>query len=175
MLIFNLNEAIILLERTPRILNAMLSGLPDKWLYANEGPETWSPFNIVGHLIHGEKTDWMVRARIILEKGTAQPFKPFDRFAQFEESKGKSITDLLEEFERVRKENLQALKQLNLTSADLRKKGIHPDFGEVTLKQLLATWVTHDLSHIRQIARVIAKQYKTEIGPWAKYVPVVNE
>ncbi len=175
MLIFNLTETIILLERTPRVLNAMLSGLPDKWLYANEGHETWSPFDIVGHLIHGEKTDWIARTRMILEKGTSQPFKPFDRFAQFEESKNKSISDLLEEFEQLRKENLHALRQLNLTPADLQKKGLHPDFGEITLKQLLATWATHDLSHIRQISRVMAKQYKTDIGPWAKYLPVVSE
>lgn len=172
---FILEEAIQVLNTTPRVLSELLSNLPASFTYAHEGPETWSPFDILGHLIHGEKTDWILRTRIILEDGKSRSFPSFDREAQFKDSKGKSLSMLLDEFKRLRKANISYLKQQNLTETDLAKTGVHPDFGEVTLKQLLSTWVVHDLSHLRQIARVLAKQYKTEIGPWEKYLPVVYE
>lgn len=172
---FDIEEAIQILETTPNVLTAFLSNVPATWVDVNEGKGTWSPFDILGHLVHGEKTDWVARTRIILEEGESKTFQPFDRFAQFEESKGKSLATLLEEFEALREKNIQYLKGQTLTVSDYEKTGIHPDFGEVTLKQLLSAWVVHDLSHIRQIARVLAKQYKTEIGPWEQYLPVVYE
>ena len=175
MINFNLKEATEILERTPAVLISLLSGLSDKWIYNNEGGESWTPYDIVGHLIHGEKKDWIQRTNIILEHGEDKPFEPFDRFAQFKDSEGKTLNDLLEEFEKLRKVNIDVLNNLNLEKKDLNKKGIHPEFGNVTLKQLLSTWIVHDLSHIRQIARVMAKQYKNEIGPWEKYLRVTNE
>lgn len=175
MIQFELTEAIRILERTPGVLKSLLSDLPDRWIYHNEGENSWSPFDIVGHLIHGEKTDWIPRAKIILNNGEEKPFVPFDRFAQFNESEGKTINQLLNEFEMLRFKNLQLLKGLALKKGDFQKKGIHPEFGVVTLQQLLGTWVVHDLGHIRQICRVMAKQYKDDIGPWEKYLPVVNE
>lgn len=175
MINFNLKEATEILERTPAVLISLLSGLSDKWIYNNEGGESWTPYDIVGHLIHGEKKDWIQRTNIILEYGEDKPFEPFDRFAQFKDSKGKTLNDLLEEFEKLRKVNIDLLNNLNLDGTDLDKKGNHPEFGSVTLKQLLSTWIVHDLSHIRQISRVMAKQYKNEIGPWEKYLRVINE
>ncbi len=172
---FEINEAIQILETTPRVLAVLLTKLPEGWIAANEGPDTWSPFDILGHLIHGEKTDWIPRARIILEEGTSRPFPSFDRFAQFKDSEGKSLRELLDEFEQLRTQNIEFLKRLDLAESDYAKTGLHPDLGEVTLRQLLSTWVVHDLSHIRQIARVLAKQYKSEIGPWKDYLPVVDE
>ena len=172
---FNLKEAIEILERTPAVLISFLSGLSDRWIYNNEGGESWSPYDIVGHLIHGEKKDWIGRTKIILEHGEEKPFEPFDRFAQFKDSKGKTLNDLLKEFAKLRTENIEVLNKLNLNEIDFNKKGIHPGLGSVTLKQLLSTWVVHDLSHIRQISRVMAKQYKDEIGPWGRYLPVMSE
>jgi len=172
---FNLIEVMEILERTPAVLISLLSGLSDRWIYNNEGGESWNPYDIVGHLIHGEKKDWIQRTNIILEYGEDKPFEPFDRFAQFKDSVGKTLNDLLEEFTKLRKENIEVLNNLNLDEKDLNKKGIHPEFGNVTLKQLLSTWVVHDLSHIRHISRVMAKQYKNEIGPWEKYLRVINE
>jgi hypothetical protein len=172
---FNLKEATEILERTSTVLISLLSGLSDKWIYNNEGGESWNPFDIVGHMIHGEKKDWIQRAKIILEYGEEKPFEPFDRFVQFKDSEDKTLNDLLEEFAKLRKENIDVLNKLNLDENDFNKTGIHPDFGKVTLKQLLSTWVVHDLSHIRQISRVMAKQYKNGIGPWEKYLPVINE
>lgn len=170
---FNLDEAINILARTPQVLEQLLAGLPDHWLTQNEGPETWSPFDIVGHLIYGEQTDWIPRAQLILE-GNRGTFDSFDRFAQFEASKGKSMDDLLAEFNILRRENIRILSDMQLGESELKMVGRHPDFGEVTLSQLLASWVVHDLGHIRQIVRVMAKQYKTEVGPWEKYLTVVN-
>ena len=167
-------EAIEILDQTPRTLKSFLGHLSEQWLYNNEGEGTWSPYDIVGHLIHGEKTDWMPRLQIILSDAEHKTFEPFDRFAQFENSKGKSLSQLLDEFERLRQNNLITLKDLNLTDTQLERKGIHPEFGEVTLSQLLSTWVTHDLAHIAQISRVMAKQYKTEVGPWVSYIPILN-
>ena len=170
---FDLNKTTDVLERTPKILEDLLSGLSDDWIVNNEGDDTWSPYDIVGHLIHGERTDWMVRLEIILHKEDKN-FIPYDRFAQSKESKGKSLQQLLSEFTLLRKENLQKLKSLNLTENDLNKTGIHPEFGDVTLRQLLSTWTIHDLTHIAQITRVMAKQYKEEMGPWMKYFRVMQ-
>jgi hypothetical protein len=140
----------------------------------NEGPETWSPFDVVGHLIHGERTDWMQRVRIILDAGETRPFDPFDRFAQFRESQGRSLTDLLDEFGALRAENLRRLAQLELTGEDLDRRGLHPALGPVTMRELLATWVAHDLGHIAQITRVMAKRHADDVGPWREYLPVLH-
>jgi hypothetical protein len=171
---FSFARSYEILDRTPDALRAILAGLPDDWIMNNEGPDTFSPFDVIGHLIHGERTDWASRAKMILEFGTTKTFVPYDRFAMYEESKGKNLQQLLDEFERLRKENMQWLRSLNLTEDDLDKKGIHPNFGEVTLRQLLATWVVHDLTHISQVTRVMAKQYKTTIGPWTQFFRVLE-
>ena len=171
---FQLNHAREILGRTPATLRAMIGDLPDEWVVSNEGPETWSPFDIMGHLIAAEEDDWIPRARIILEHGEGRAFDPFDRFAMFEKSRGKSLGDLLDEFERLRGENLRALQEMNLTPEKLGTRGKHPDLGVVTLSQLLSTWVVHDLGHIAQIARVMAKQYGEAIGPWRAYLPIVT-
>jgi uncharacterized damage-inducible protein DinB len=152
----------------------MLAGLPSSWTDATEGPETWSPYDIVGHLIHGERTDWIPRAQIILAQGTNRRFTPYDRFAQFRESQGRTLAELLDEFERLREENLATLADWRLTEAQLALEGEHPAFGPVTLRQLLSTWVAHDLGHIAQTARVMAKQYREAIGPWRAYLPVMD-
>ena len=152
----------------------MLSGLPASWTSATEGPETWSPYDIVGHLIHGERTDWIPRARIVLDQGANRRFTPYDRFAQFRESKGKTLVELLDEFERLRGRNLETLAAWQLTESQFALEGQHPELGAVTLRQLLASWVVHDLGHIAQCARVMAKQYREAIGPWAEYLPIVN-
>jgi len=171
---FDLAAGVAVLERTPHALRALLAGLPPTWTEANEGPETWSPYDIMGHLIHGERTDWVGRARIILAQGTDRRFTPFDRFAQFRESQGKSLADLLDEFARLRAENLETLNGWGLTDAQLALEGEHPAFGPVTLRQLLATWVAHDLGHVAQTARVMAKQYRDAVGPWRAYLPVMD-
>ena len=171
---FTLEKSYEILERTPTVLRTLLSGLSDDWIMNNEGPETFSPYDVMGHLIHGEKTDWRDRTVMILEHGTEKTFVPFDRFAQFEASKGKSLTNLIDDFEKLRLNSLTWLKSLNLTEEDFNKKGTHPALGQVTLRQLLSTWVIHDLTHIAQITRVMAKQYKSEIGPWIEYFRVMN-
>lgn len=171
---FDLATGIAVLERTPNTLRALLAGLPSAWTDATEGPETWSPFVIVGHLIHGERTDWIPRARTILAQGENRHFTPYDRFAQFRESKGKSLGDLLDEFALLRAANLTILQEWRLTDAQLALEGEHPEFGPVTLRQLLATWVGHDLGHIAQTARVMAKQYREAVGPWRAYLPVMD-
>jgi hypothetical protein len=171
---FDLTTGIAVLERTPRSLRALLSGLAPAWLDGTEGPDTWSPYVIMGHLLHGERTDWIPRAEIILTHGRARTFTPFDRFAQFRESKGKSLAQLLDEFESVRAENLRTLTGWHLTDAQLDLQGEHPDLGTVTLRQLLATWVAHDLGHVAQTARVMAKQYREAVGPWRAYLPVLD-
>jgi hypothetical protein len=168
------SEAIAILARTPAVLQNMLRGLSTEWTTPNEGPETWSAFDIVGHLIWGEKTDWIPRSHIILSDRTDKSFVPFDRFAQFRESSGKTLLQLLDEFEQLRKENLVQLAAMDLSPADLQKKGVHPAFGEVTLSQLLAAWVVHDLNHIAQIARVMAKQYQEASGPWVAYLKILQ-
>ena len=172
---FSTEKALEILEQTPKTLRSFLGHLSDDWLFATEGDDTWSPYDVVGHLIHGEKTDWIPRLKVILGNAENKTFKPFDRFAQFEDSKGKCIIQLLDEFETLRQENLNVLQQLNLSRVQLQQKGMHPELGEVCLSQLLACWVTHDLGHIAQISRVMAKQYKNEVGPWVAYIPILNE
>ncbi|MFQ5524624.1 MAG: DinB family protein [Thermoanaerobaculia bacterium] len=172
---FNLDNALQVLERTPALLDTLLRGLDTAWLEADEGADTWSPFDIVGHMVHGERTDWMERTRRILEHGTARPFEPFDRFAQFEDSRGKTLADLLDEFSRLRAANLQALRALAIEPEQFDLRGVHPALGEVTLGQLLATWVTHDLGHIAQMSRVMAKVHRDDVGPWAEYLPVLGD
>jgi hypothetical protein len=171
---FDLTTGIAVLERTPLTFRAMLAGLSPAWTDGNEGPETWSPYDIVGHLIHGERTDWIPRARIILAQGAERRFTSFDRFAQLRESQRKSLVDLLDEFARLRAENLATLAEWRLTEAQLALKGEHPEFGSVTLRQLLATWVAHDLGHVAQTARVMAKQYLEAVGPWRVYLPIMD-
>ena len=171
---FNLDEAVAVLERTPATIRALLGGLSDTWITATEGEETWSPYDVIGHLIHGERTDWIPRTRHILSDDK-RPFAPFDRNAQFIESEGRTITELLSTFAELRRESVAALRSLNLTRADLEKEGQHPEFGEVTLGQLLATWVVHDLDHVAQIARTMAKVYGESTGPWNAYLSILRE
>src|SRR5246127_5065421 len=171
---FNLAEAVAVLTRTPATLDAMLRGLPNTWVRCNEGKDTWSAFDIVGHLIVGERTDWMPRLRIILENGEARAFDPFDRFAQTRESKGKSLEQLLDEFARLRKESLTALEALNLQPQDLTRRGTHPALGPVTASELLATWAVHDLTHLHQLSRLMAHQYRDAVGPWSVYLGVLQ-
>jgi DinB superfamily len=176
---FDLAEVNAVLARTPPTLNALLRGLPDRWVMSNEGRsndggDTWSAFDIVGHLIAGERTDWMTRARIIMENGEARAFDPFDRFAQSRESEGKSLEQLLDEFARLRSENLAALQALNLQAEDLARRGTHPALGVVTLSELLATWAVHDLTHLHQLSRVMAHQYRQTVGPWSAYLGVLH-
>ena len=171
---FALDDARQLLGRTPTVIEALLSGLPEHWLHANEGEDTFSPFEVVGHLLHGERTDWMDRVDMILEHGERQAFEPFDRFAHRAESKGKSMTDLLGEFATLRSDNLARLAERHVGAEDLGRTGRHPNLGAVTLQQLLSAWVVHDLGHIGQIVRVMAKQYGEEAGPWAEYLPVLT-
>lgn len=172
---FDPAEAISVLRRTPATLRALLRGLPEDWLAADEGDDTFSPWEVVAHLLHGERTDWIPRLRIIREHGEARPFEPFDRFAHREESGSLSMAELLDEFEAARMWNLAELEQLLVDGVDLGRTGVHPELGRVTARQLLATWVVHDLGHIRQITRVMAKQYAGEVGPWRDYLPVLSE
>jgi DinB family protein len=171
---FSLEEAIPILERTPRAIDAMLRGLPDDWVCCNEGESTFSPFDVVGHLIHGEQTDWMPRAHMILEGGDARTFEPFDRFAHLTACQGKTLDDLLEDFARLRAANLASLRMLRLLPSDLDRPGRHPTLGIVTMRQLLATWVAHDLDHVFQIARVMARQYADEVGPWRSHLRIIS-
>jgi hypothetical protein len=171
---FDLRVATPVLERTPATLRTLLEGLPSAWTDANEGPDTWSPFDIVGHLIQGERTDWIPRARMILEEGRSRAFEPFDRFAQFRDSEGKSLAELLDEFERLRAQSLATLKGWQLTDTQLALEGEHPVFGAVTLRQLLATWTAHDVGHLAQISRVMARQYRDAVGPWRAYLPIMD-
>jgi hypothetical protein len=171
---FDLQQTVALLSRTPSAINALLRDLPQTWTLGNEGGETWSPFDIVGHLIHGERTDWMPRARMILQHGESQAFDPFDRLAQERESEGKSLGDLLDEFARVRSESLDSLRAMNLQQKDFDRRGRHPALGTVTLAQLLATWAVHDMTHLHQLSRVMAYQYREEVGPWSAYLGVLH-
>ena len=171
---FALEDALPLLSRTPAVLRSLLGDLPESWTRGTEGPDTWSPFDIVGHLIHGERTDWIVRIEILLAHGESQPFNPFDRFAQFEASRGKSLSELLDTFAGLRTANLIRLESLELAAPDLERRGHHPELGPCTLGELLATWVTHDLSHIAQIARVMGRQYTAAVGPWRAYLPMLG-
>ncbi|HKZ02089.1 MAG TPA: DinB family protein [Pyrinomonadaceae bacterium] len=171
---FDLNHAKQILSRTPATLNSLLKGLPDNWIRSNEGLDSWSPFDVVGHLIHGEETDWIPRAKIILAYGESRPFEPFSRTAMFEKSINKSLDELLSTFEHLRAENLRELDAMKLTPEMLDKAGMHPELGVVTLGQLLSTWVVHDLNHIGQIGRVMAKQYNKAVGPWRAYLSILT-
>ncbi len=171
---FQLEQAVEVLKQTPGTLRSLLGGLSDSWIFKNEGPETWSPYDVVGHLIHGEETDWIPRLKTILEHGETKTFTPFDRFAFFEKSKGKTLQELLDTFETLRKESLRVLEGLALTPGQFDLKGTHPAFGAVTLGQLIATWVAHDLDHIYQIVRVMSHQYKGAAGPWNAYLAILR-
>ena len=170
----NLQHSISLLARTPAALNALLRDLPGEWTLRNEGGNTFNAFDVIGHLIHGERTDWMPRAKRIFESGESRAFDAFDRRAQERESQGKSLAQLLDEFASVRAENLAELSALNLRSEDLQRRGLHPALGTVTLSQLLATWAAHDLTHLHQISRIMAHQYREAVGPWSAYLGVMK-
>jgi glutamate formiminotransferase len=172
---FTLHKSIEILERTPLVLLNILNNISVDWTNYNEGGETWSAFEIIGHLIHGEKTDWMERVELILSAEVNKTFTPFDRFEHLKNNKGKSIEALLTDFQEVRTHNLKKLKALAINEKDLEKTGQHPTFGAVTLAELIATWVVHDLNHIAQIARVMAKQYKEEVGPWVSFLKILNQ
>lgn len=169
-----LSDTIALLTRTPAVLNALLRDLPDMWTSTNEGEHTWSAFDIVGHLIHAERADWMPRVKMVLRSGDTQTFEPFDREGHAREVHGRSLVQLLDEFARVRAENLLELRALNLQPDDLERRGRHPAFGAVTLSALLATWAAHDLTHLHQITRVMAHQYREAVGPWSVYLGVLQ-
>jgi hypothetical protein len=171
---FHLPDAIAVLRRTPAALDALLRGLPDFWTVSNEGPDTWSPYDIIGHLIHGEYTDWVPRVRHIIEHGDSLPFPPFDRTAQFTQSRGKTLGHLLEEFATARADSLATFDSLNIQPEDLARRGLHPKLGAVTLAQLLATWAAHDLTHLHQISRVMAHQYREAVGPWTAFLGVMQ-
>lgn len=172
---FNLHSTIQILERTPGVLEQLLQGLATDWTHSDEGPDTWTAYDILGHLIHGERTDWIPRMQIILSGGPDHTFAPFDRFAQFEASKGQSLADLLQTFRRLREQNIATLRAQNLSPEDYSKTGIHPALGKATLAQLLATWAVHDLNHIGQLARVMASQYKEAVGPWVQYLGILQK
>src|SRR5215510_2546559 len=169
-----LEECLSILSRTPATLNALLRDLPESWTEVTEGPGTWSPYVVIGHLIHGEKTDWIPRLNIILEHGPGRPFDKFDREAQFRDSQGKTLTTLLDEFTGLRQQNLASLRALNLQPTELNRNGTHPELGPVTVRQLLATWTAHDLAHLVQVNRVMARRYKEDVGPWAEFLSVMK-
>lgn len=171
---FKVADAVAVLTRTPATLNALLRGLPDIWIRSNEGGDSWTPFEVVGHLVHGERTDWIPRARIILEHGEQRTFDRFDRFGQFKENREQSLDQLLDEFSRLRNENLTTLQSLKLQPADFNRRGTHPALGSVTLAELLATWATHDLTHLHQLSRVMAYQYRDAVGPWSTFLGVLQ-
>ncbi|MCU0240487.1 MAG: DinB family protein [Pyrinomonadaceae bacterium] len=171
---FDLSKNIEILSQTPQTVNSLLSNLSHDWIYAKTEENSWNAFDIVGHYIHAEQTDWITRAKIILAQGENTTFEPFDRFAQLELSKGKTLKELLETFAKMRQKNLEILQSWNLTENQLKLKGIHPELGEVTLEQLLATWADHDLTHIRQLVTILAKQYTDNVGVWKQYLSILN-
>lgn len=171
---FDFENALPILARTPAVLDALLRGLPAPWITGTEGGTTWSPYDVVGHLIHGERTDWMPRVEHLLAHGEAVAFEPFDRFAQFQESQGKALPELLETFSRLRQNSLRRLAALGLTAADLERTGRHPELGRVSLAQLLSTWVVHDLDHIVQVSRTMGWQYAEAVGPWRAYLRIAG-
>ncbi|HEX5229999.1 MAG TPA: DinB family protein [Bryobacteraceae bacterium] len=170
----NLDVSIALLSRTPAALHGLLEGLPDFWTRSNEGSDSWSAYDVIGHLIHTERTDWMLRAKIVLQSGEAQPFTPVDRLAQLREGQGKSLVQLLDEFARLRSENLAELRAMTLQPADFERRGMHPSLGPVTLAHLLSAWTVHDLTHLHQISRILAHQYRDAVGPWARFLGVLQ-
>jgi hypothetical protein len=169
-----IDRSIQILERTPSVLDSLLGGLSPEWTHVNEGPDTWSPFDVVGHLIHGERTDWMPRVKMILSGAADRRFVPFDRFAHLRMDPNETLEARLEEFERLRTAGVRELSALNVTSEDLGKTGVHPEFGDVTLRQLVSTWVAHDLGHLVQISRVMARQNTEDAGPWVRYLKVLQ-
>jgi hypothetical protein len=172
---FEIEHAVEILTRTPAAVRALVAGLGDEWTKPNEGGETFSVFDVVGHLVDGEETDWIARAKIILAQDGNRTFEPYDRFRHYERNKGRSLDSLIAEFERLRARNIELLKEWNLDADKLALTGRHPSLGTVTMSQLLAAWVVHDLGHIAQMSRVMAKQYRDEIGPWVPYLPVVTD
>lgn len=170
---FEVERSIEVLQRTPAALRELLGGLSDFWSLSNYGEATFSPFDVVGHLIHAEQTNWMTRARFVLERGESEPFPPFDRYAMYEASKGQSMAELLDTFARLRAKNLDGLRALQLTPERLDLRGLHPDLGGVTLRQVIATWVVHDLGHLHQIAKAMAFQYRDEVGPWRNLLTIL--
>jgi hypothetical protein len=170
----SLQDMTAVLARTPASLDALLRGLPAVWTLSNEGDGTWSAFDVLGHLNHCERADWMPRAQLILERGDSRPFEPLDRFAQFEESRGKSLDELLTEFAQLRAANLDQLRAWNLTPADLERRGVHPALGSVTLSQLLAAWAVHDMTHLHQLSRLMAHQCRDDVGPWSRFLGVLQ-
>ena len=172
---FDLARSTDVLRRTPATLRALLDGLDDRWIRGTEGPDTFSPFDVVGHLIDGEETDWIPRAQIILSRGPNLRFEPYDRFRHYGRNADRSLTSLLDEFARLRTANLELLDSWKLTGRELDLPGEHPSLGKVTLRQLLAAWVVHDLGHVAQVARVMAKQYRDQVGPWVPYLPVLTD
>lgn len=174
MMEFSIQQSIAILEKTPWAVEQLLSGLPEEWILSNEGGETWSPFDIVGHMVHGERADWIARLEIILSENADKIFSSFDRFAQFHESMGKTLDVLLDEFKFLRAENIKILKSKKLSEINFNRIGIHPVFGSITLKNLIATWVVHDLNHLAQISRVMGHQYKEYVGPWKEYLRILK-
>ena len=172
---FSLDKSIEILERTPLVISELTGNLSPDWTDNNEGGDTWNVFDVVGHLIHGDRTDWIPRAEIILSDRENKAFEPFDRFAQFEASKGKTLSQLLEEFKVVRASSIVRLRKLQITEHDLTRTGVHPTFGIVSLSQLLSTWVVHDLDHISQISRIMARQYKEQTGPWIEFLKILRQ
>ncbi len=171
---YDVQLAVEILQRTPQVLRTMLSGLSEVWTHTNYGQDTFSPFDVVGHLIHGEKADWQARIRIILEHGPDRPFDPYDRYAQFEDNRGKTLDELLDQFATLRAKNIVFLQGLHLSPAQLARRGTHPKLGEISLENLLATWVAHDLNHIAQIAKCMATQYDEAVGPWKAYLSILK-
>ena len=171
---YNLQQSMSVLARTPAVLDTLLRNLPEAWTLQNEGEDTWNAFDVVSHLIHGERADWMPRARMVLQFGESRTFEPLNRFAHVQGSRGKSLEQLLDEFARLRSESLNELRALNLQPEDLERRGLHPAFGVVTLSQLLATWSIHDLTHLHQISRIMAYQYRDAVGPWSRYLGVLQ-
>lgn len=171
---FQIEKAIEILSNTPQTVKSMLENLSDEWTASEDNKDDWSPFDVIGHYIYCEETDWIPRAEIILRKGENRTFEPFDRFAQFEISKGKTLYELLETFAEIRRKNLETLKSWNLSEAQLKLKGIHPELGEVNLEQLISTWVVHDLTHIRQISTNLAKKYADNVGAWKEYLSILD-
>lgn len=171
---FQIEQAIEILSKTPETVKSLLGNMSNEWIESGENKDDWNVFDVVGHLVHGEETDWIPRAEIILSQRENPVFEPFDRFAQFENSKGKTLSESLAEFAELRKKNLEILRQLNITDEDLKLKGIHPELGEVNLEQLLSTWVVHDLTHIRQIVTILAKKYSENVGVWKEYLSILK-
>ena len=173
-MVFSLDHSIEILERTPLVIEQILLGIDESWTMNNEGPDSFSPFDVLGHLIDGEETDWILRATLIRTSGEFVPFESYDRFRHYDRNKGKSVAELVAEFKTLRTKNISTVKNWNLTVDDLNLKGVHPELGQVTLRQLLSTWVVHDLGHISQTVRVMAKQYRSEVGPWKEYLTILD-